>query len=220
MKKFIVLALVAFTFSCSSDDSASTTPPITDPIDTEPTGIAYVRGKMNNVTFDYSYNNSANDTFLHNSITGYSALDLDRWYYYGGSFTRFAPPIFKPEMSIAWDHVYFDQTGNSDTETQAFYTTVSNLPTNFLTEEQYENHVAGISVQFVNEQEQLYNTIYGNQSGSTVAVLGSSESMAGGLKRKTVWGTFTCKMYNEDDATDVIEITNGTFKMILTEYQN
>ncbi|MBF6607404.1 MAG: hypothetical protein ITG00_01545 [Flavobacterium sp.] len=220
MKKLFLLAVVAFTFSCSSDDSPGTNPPIVDPTDTEPTEIAFARGEMNGVAFDYTFNNAADDTFLHNSINGYSALDLDRWYYYGGMFMQLAPPNFTPEFSIAWDNVYFGQGGSSDGETEAFYESVSNLPTNYLTIAQDEEHLPGISVQFKNQQDVLYNSVYGSQTGSTVEILGSSESMAGGLKRKTVWGTISCKLYNSDNVADVIELTDGTFKMILTEYSN
>ncbi len=220
MKKLFLFSVLALTFSCSSDDSTTTTPPINNPGDNEPTAIAYARGKMDNVTFDYTYNNSASDMYLHNSINGYSAMDLDRWYYYGGTFMKLTPPTFAPELSIAWDNIYFGQGGSIDGETEAFYTTVGQLPTNFLTATDQNNHIPGISVQFRDEQDVYYNTIYGSQAGSSVAILGSSESAAGGLKRKTVWGTISCKLYNSDDSGDMIQLTEGTFKMILTEFQN
>lgn len=217
MKKLILLAFVAFTFSCSSDDS---TPPTTTipPTTTEPTTVAFARGKMNNVPFDYTFNNVANDNFLHNSITGYSGLGDMRWYYYGGSFTKFDPPTFAPELMMAWDNVFTGNGGGNDGETEAFYETTNALPTNYITSEENENHVAGFSVQFKNEAGGMYSSIYGSQTGSTVVVQGSSQSTAGGLKRKTVWGTFSCKVYSQDSPSESISITDGTYKMILTEF--
>ncbi len=211
MKKLFLIAIAAMTFSCSSDDS-----PSTNIAEDTPIGYAFIRGKMNNFDFDYTVNNTATDVFVYNSMGGYSGQDLKKWYHYGGSLINFNPPSFAPELSIAWEHVFYSSGLGADMENEQFYNSVSNLPTAFLTDNQQGEHVPGISINFKDAQGKNYSTIYGNQIGSAVTINGSSETVVMGIKMKTVWGTFSCKMYNNDNLSDIKQITNGTFKLVLS----
>ncbi len=210
MKKLFLIAIAAMTFSCSSDDGPSNVTP-----DPQASGYAFMRGKMNNVDFDYTVNNTATDVFIYSPIGGYSGLDNKLWYRYGASISSFTPPNFIPEIMIGWDNVYYYSGVGADLENEQFYTTVGNLPTNFLTDNQSDNYSPGVTVDFRDAQGKFYSTIYGSQSGSSVAVTGSSQAVEMGIKTKTVWGTFSCKMYNENNPADVKQITNGTFKVVL-----
>lgn len=211
MKKLLFIALAVLTFSCSSDDGPDTNNP-----DPQSNGYAYIRGKMNNVDFDYTVNNAAADTFIYSAVGGYSGLGFQKWYYYGGRLASFNPPNFAPELMIAWDNLHYYSGTGSDVEKQEFYNTVSNLPTNFLTYDQEDGYLPGITIQFKDAQGKYYNTIYGSQTGSTLVITGSSQEVVMGQKTKTVWGTFACKIYNSDNPTDMKQITNGSFRIILT----
>jgi len=216
MKKLLLFACAALVFSCSSDDDSSNNNNNNN--NNPPTGVAFVRGKMDNVNFDYTFNNTATDTYLYNAMSGYSGLGSDRWYYYGGAIAAFNPPTFAPEFYISWNNMYFGAGGDEAGETAAFFNTVSALPSNFLTDTQDEAHMPGLEISFKAQDGTFYTSKVGSQGGSTLAVGGSTEATTSGQKLKTVWGTFSCKLYNTDDLTDVILVTDGTYKIILSEF--
>jgi hypothetical protein len=78
-------------------------------------------------------------------------------------------------------------------------------------------HTKGVEVGYQAADNLNYSTMGGSQSGSTFVITGSSEGMDGLYKIKTITGTFSCKLYNQDDNTDVINVTNGTFKIVTTD---
>ena len=210
MKKLFLFALAALTFSCSSDDA----PEINNP-DQTTTGIAYMRGKMNNVDFDYTVYNSPTDAYVYSGVGGYAGLDSKKWYRYGGGVSTFSPPNFSPSLSIAWENAYYTSGEVQNLENQEFYNTVNNLPNNYLSYEQEGAHMPGISVQFKDANGEFYNSVYGSQSGSTLIITGSTEEVSLGQKIKTIWGTFSCKVYKDDNPSVMVQITNGTFKIML-----
>jgi hypothetical protein len=210
MKKLILFAFAALLFSCSSDSDSS---------GGSTSGVAYIRGKMDNVTFNYTFNNTANDTYLYNAMSGFSGLGFDRWYYYGGNLTTFNPPNFAPVFYISWNNMYFGANGDEAGETAAFYDTVTDLPSNFLTQAQDDAHNPGLDIAYEAADGTFYTSKDGSQTGSTLSVNSYTEGMSNGFKTMTVVGTFSCKLYNSDDNTDVIVVTDGTFKLILSEFQ-
>ncbi|HEY0047258.1 MAG TPA: hypothetical protein VGB44_11155 [Flavobacterium sp.] len=214
MKKLILCAFAAVLFSCSSDENSN------DNDNAPESGAAYMKGKMDNTTFDYTVNNNSSDTFAYSAASGYGALDLERWYYYAGVITNFNPPTLAPQMIIGWDNMFYGPNGNEAEETAAFYDTVATLPTNFLTAAQDDAHMQGLTIDFKAADGTHYSTMNGSQTGSSITVDGSTQgsTAVGAQKTKTVWGTFTCKLYNDDDPTDVIVVTDGKFKIILSEY--
>jgi hypothetical protein len=215
MKKFLLFACVALLVSCGSDDNAP------ENNDDNTAGVAYIRGKRDNTTFDYTFYNTVDDAFLYSGGTGFSGEGFDRWYYYSGGVMAFNPPNFAPEFYIAWNHAYFGANGDEAGESAAFYDTVGDLPTNFLTDAQNQAHVAGLEIVYKSADGTIYASTGGSQSGSSLSVNGSTPggSAADGTQNVTILGTFSCKLYNTDDATDVINVTDGTFKIILQEYQ-
>jgi hypothetical protein len=211
MKKLILFAFAAVLFSCSSDDSSNN--------NNSTSGVAYVKGKMDNVSFDYTFNNTANDTYLYNALSGFSGEGFDRWYYYGGSLTTFTPPTFAPVFYISWNNMYFGQNGDEAGESADFYDTVSNLPSNFLTVAQDDAHNPGLDIAYEAADGTYYSSKDGSQTGSALSVSNYTQGITNGLKTMTVVGTFSCKLYNTEDPTDSIVVTNGTFKLILSEFQ-
>lgn len=215
MKKLFLCAFAALLFSCSSDDSSSN-----NGGNNNDNGVAYIKGKMDNVAFDYTFNNTANDTFLYNAATGFSGEGFDRWYYYGGSMMTFTPPVFTPSFTIAWNNMYFGIDGDEEGEAAAFYDTVGDLPSNFLNYDQDDAHNPGLEITYEAQDGTFYSSKGGSQTGSTLSVSNYTQGTTGnGAKTMTVKGTFSCKLYNDENPNDVIEVTNGKFKMILSEFQ-
>ncbi|RZK13172.1 MAG: hypothetical protein EOO46_00370 [Flavobacterium sp.] len=214
MKKLFLFAFTALLFSCGSDDGGSS---VDGPDNTN--GVAYIKGKLDGTTFDYTFNNTANDTYLYNAMTGFSGEGFDRWYYYGGSVMTYTPGSFLPSMSIAWNNAYYGEGGDEEGEAAAFYDTAGDLPMNFLTEAQDDAHNPGVEITYEAADGTFYTTKAGSQSGSTIAVSNYTQGVSGGAKIMTVTGTFTGKLYNDDDPSEVIQVENGKFKLILTEFQ-
>jgi hypothetical protein len=203
MKKLLLLALPLLMFACSSDSDSGPS---------ETAGVAFIKGKQDGVAFNYTFNNVASDNFLYNANSGFSGEGFDRWYYYGGSLVSFTPPDFTPTFYIVWNNMFFGASGNESGETAEFYNTVSELPTNYLTEAQDDAHMPGLDIQFDGPDDVVYSSRYGSQAGSTFAISGSSEGVDSitGLKTKTVWGTFSCKVYNSDNPAEGINVANST----------
>ncbi|RZJ69985.1 hypothetical protein [Flavobacterium sp.] len=214
MKKFLMLACAAFFFSCSSNDDESSNG---GGGGNNNNTVAYIQGKMDGTAFDYTFNNTATDTYLYNPISGFSGLGFDRWYYYGGMTTAFNSS-FTPSFTIAWNNMYFGEGGDESGETAAFHTTVGTLPSNFLTQAQDDNHMPGIEIGYEAANGNYYSSKEGIQTGSALSVSNYSPGTTAGTKTMTVTGTFSCKLYNDEDPTDVIDVTNGKFKLILSEF--
>ena len=206
MKKLLLLVLPVLMFSCSSDGGSGSS---------NNSGVAYIKGDLDGTAFNYTVTETSTDYF-YNYLSGYSALDFDRWYYYGGSFYT---PTFTPTISIAWDNMV--HTDSEATETTMFYDAFNTIPTNYLTEDESNNlYLKGVDIQYENEAGVFYNTMYGSQAGSTFTVTSSSEGIeeGGTLQTKTISGTYSCKLYNSNDRTDFLTVTNGSYKVIIREY--
>ncbi len=211
MKKLGLLALSLVLFSCSSDNNDPYYPTMNNPSG-EP--YAYMRGTKEGAGFDYTfYLNNALSPIMYGPITSVSSLDFDRWFSYGG---QFAPEFMAEEnMYVSFENVYH---GSYEEESDEFYDAFETIPTNYLTSDQNNNqHLKGVSVGYKKSDGQYYYSDGGSQAGSTFTVTSSSQGEELGIKTKTIAGTFNCKVYNQNDATDVINITNGSFKVVVTE---
>jgi len=202
MKKILLLALSLALFSCSSDDNSSSSS----------SGVAYIKGKLDGDTFNYTFNNSTSDQYFYSPIVSTSGDGFTNIYSYGGSLY---PMSFTPSISIAWDGMLTIANGTDDTD--LFYNAFDNTPENYLTDAQYQNDERGVDVQYEDASGNFYNTVYGSQSGSSFNVTSKTEGVDNGYKTITLTGTFSCKLYNSDDPTDVITFTNGSFKLIVAE---
>ena len=211
MKKLWLLALPMLLLSCSSDESTPYYPTLNNPSG-EP--YAYMRGNKDGAAFDYTFHlNNASSPIMYGPIVSVSSLDFDRWFSYGG---QFAPEFMADEnMYVSFENVYM---GSYEEESNEFYDAFETIPTNFLTYAQNnDQHLKGVSVGYKQEEGMYYYSDGGSQAGSTFTITSSSQGEEMGVKTKTIVGTFSCKLYNQDDATDVINISNGSFKVVVTE---
>ena len=89
---------------------------------------------------------------------------------------------------------------------------------NFISEAQYNNLIKGIGLTYISPSNVSYSTLYGDQSGSNMAVSSSTSGYERNLKSKTLVGTINCKLYNVNNPSDVIVLTNGTYKLVFVEF--
>lgn len=212
MKKLFLLALPFILFSCSSDDS-DPSPIIPIPQDTN--AYSYVRGSMDGAAFDYTFKlNDFTSQTAYTAITSISggATITSGWFSYGGMFS----PIgnFDKFIYVSFDNMY---NGNDEDETENFHETMTTLPTNYIDFAQDDAGVKGVDIGYTISDGLTYTSMGGSQTGSTFTVTGATEGADGPYPIKTVTGTFSCKLYNQDDAADVINVTNGTFKIVMTD---
>jgi hypothetical protein len=203
MKKLLLLALSVALFSCSSDSDSDST---------SDSGVAYIKGKLDGTAFNYTFNNSMSDEYFYSAIQSTSSDGGDAVYSYGGMMY---PMTFTPSISVAFDGMV--ATSDPAEESALFDAAFDNAPENYLTDAQYQNDERGVDVQYEAANGDFYNTVYGSQSGSSFNVTSVVEGTDGGLKTATIKGTFSCKLYNSDNAADVINLTNGSFKIIVRE---
>jgi hypothetical protein len=210
MKKLLLLALPILMFSCSSDDDNTYYPPVTPAGD----AYAYMRGDMDGTPFNYTYNlNDISGQSTYGPFTGISGGSITSGSFsYGGMFS----PIgnFDKFIYVAFDNMY---TGGDEDETENFYETMTTLPSNYINFDQDNAYVKGVDVAYTISDGLTYSSMGGSQTGSTFTVTSATQGMEGPYKVKTVAGTFSCKLYNQSDATDVINVTNGTYKIVMTD---
>lgn len=211
MKKLLFVALPFLLLSCSSDNDNTYVPPIETP---SGNAYSYMRGTMNGTPFDYTYKlNNPNSDIAYGAMVNISQLGFDRWFSYGG---QFSPEIMSDErIYISFANVF---SGSYEEESVEFHNAFETIATNYLDyNEDNVLHYKGIDVGYQASEGVYYYSTGGSQTGSTFTITDTSEGTEGGLKTKTVVGTFNCKLYNQDNAADVKTITNGTFKVVLRE---
>lgn len=213
MKKLFLLALPFILFSCSSDDSGDAAPIV--PIPESTNSYAYLRGDLDGVPFDYTF--KLNDIFGQTSYTAITSISgggsiTSGSFSYGGMFT----PIGNPDQFayVSFDNMYY---GDDTEESENFLNSMEVLPSNYITFAQDDALTKGVDLGYQESEGVNYSTMGGSQTGSTFVITDSSEGMDGPYPIKTVSGTFSCKLYNQDDNTDVINVTNGTFKIVMTD---
>jgi hypothetical protein len=214
MKKVILLLLTISLLSCSKDGNSDSSS------EDQTNAIAYFKASLNGQQLDYVQDSSTSPSHFYSYSSGFLGLGFSKAYYYGcdlqpytqGSFNRY------PQIGLTYNSLY--TTEDSSTENGAFYGLFNSLPTNFITSQQDSDRVKGISVSYASPNNVRYSTMNGSQSGSTINI---TSSLSGNekdtnFKIQTLVGTVTCKLYNENDASDVISLTNGKFKLVLREF--
>jgi hypothetical protein len=79
----------------------------------------------------------------------------------------------------------------------------------------------GVKVSYATtgDANQVYYTSYGAQDNDASFIITDVEPVDCGFNECViVSGTFSCRVYNEQDATDFLDITNGEFKLGITSW--
>lgn len=212
MKKILLLAISIALFSCSKSDN-----PVTPQLVTN--SIAYFKASLNGQLLDYTVTDYLTSIYSFSYYNGFqSGPDyFDKSYHFGCIMQPSNTTNFYPQISLTFSNMYNTNSGVSQTD--AFYGLFTTIPTNFITSDQEDDLIKGIDVSYTNQSNENFSTLYGNQTGSTMTVLSSVSGVEPltGLKIITIVGTVSCKLYNENLPTNVIVLSNGTYKLILRE---
>jgi hypothetical protein len=212
MKKVLLLVLSISLFSCSkSDDSAQALPvPSVD-------SIYYFNASLNGNAINYHMDNYTSPTHILGYLNGFQSNGAGNSYYFGSEMVLSPGDTSSPRINLVYENLY--ATANSSTVSGAFYGLFSTIPTNFITSSQNSSYIKGISIEYrpngyggVN-----YSSEYGSQSGSIINFTSSISGIESGLKTQTLIGTTTCKLYNTANPLDIINLTNGQFKLTVIE---
>lgn len=212
MKK-LALAILSLTFfSCSSSDDDAATPITPAPVNNS---LAYFYSKIDNVSLTFDQENNTNPTSVYVPSVGYSNNGGNYYFYYGSGMERNSSDV--TNLDLTFNNMYNSATLAE--ETTNFYTSFDTKPTNFLTATQEANLVKGISLAYTDSAGEMYSTLGGSQTGSTIAYTSTTQGTGiSGDKTVTIVGTVNCKFYNLNDVTDVKILTNGSFKLTFHEF--
>ncbi|MVO09845.1 hypothetical protein GOQ30_11805 [Flavobacterium sp. TP390] len=209
MKKLLFLFVSSILLSCSNDsndNSGETT-----------NSVAFFKATVGSTTLNYIQDNSSNPSYYNQPYVGYSGISSNRSYYYAAAMVPFSGFDDFPSLELTMHNMY--QSDDEASETVNFNTTFAVKPVNFITYEQDNNLVKGVSVTYKNANGDLYTTLAGSQDNSAImyntGVAGTNDF---GFQTQTITGSVNCKLYNENDVNDVIVLTNGTFKLVFQEF--
>jgi len=212
MKKLFLLLAAATLFSCSSSsDDAPVIP-------TTPTAIAYIKGNFGGTPLDYTMTSYLVSNYYMGFESGFQGDGFTRSYYYGCSMRPAGSAGTEKYVSIDFENMYISNDESS--EDAAFYGAFTPVPTNYITSVQNDLRTKGISVTYQTPTA-YYATLSGSQSGSNMTIASAVEGIepGGSAKIITITGTFNCKLYNDSDSSDVINVTGGQFKIMVKEYE-
>lgn len=211
MRKLFLIALITVFASCSSDDSNNNDNP-DNPVGT----VAFFKATMDGNAFQYVEEDILFPTHYHSYGNGYNGNGFDKSFYYTGYMLPMSAMADYPSIDLTM-HNMFQSTSESD-ETAAFYSTFDDLPNNFITYDDDMNWIKGVSLTYVDQDENYYTTLAGSQTGSRISYATKTNAVDGVFQTVILTGSVSCKLYNSNNPTDVKVITNGTFKLIFVEY--
>lgn len=213
-KTLILLALSLSLLACSSNDSS------TEETSQSSKTVASFKASLNGKTFDYSQDNSTSPTHQFAYLSGYvsTGIQFEKSYYAGCALYPSASQTGYPQISLTFNGLYTNT--NATTVSAAFYNSFKTIPTNFITLNEANTGKKGIDLSYQISDGTTYSTFYGSQIGSTLMVSSSIEGIEEGtnLKTQTLIGTISCKLYSETNPSDVIQLTDGQFKLIFREF--
>lgn len=225
------VALSILVLGCSSSDETSNNN------SNEVNGadyLYYVSGKLNGETFFYGQRSDATtqDYTLSNSIPLQGATcayardnDIDAGISFGASIsTGFNEDETIP--SISFDFIRFYLCSNPNSSNEVFNDLFPVATYEFATNESPysvdEVNQVAVSYSPTPSSDTYYQSFDGNQSNSYFKITVTEESnIYFGASvfqyNQTVEGEYSVKLVNVDDSTDIIEITEGRFKISLAK---
>lgn len=215
MKKISLLLVSLSLFcSCSKDDAVTQT---VIPTGQGTTSVAFFNAKLGSVSFNYEQNyqgptpNAFNDASASVKGTG-----SERTYSYTSVMRSAVPPGSVPSLEIKLHNV--NKANNDTNQSTNFKSSMQLKSSNFITTAQSASLIKGVSVTYTGENNVVYTSLAGQQASSQINFTSSVDGINGFDKQiHTVTGTVTCKLYNQANLSDIIELTNGSFKLTFEE---
>lgn len=204
MKKILFVLSLAMFASCSSDESSSST-------------IAFFRASLNGQSVNYSQNSSSSPTYYNQLGIGFSGNGFDKSFYYASSMDLYGTMESYPSLDLTMHHMY--QSTSYEDETTNFNTTFESKPTNFISYDDDSNWVKGVSVSHIDSNGELFTTLAGSQTGSSISYTSMTSDINDfGFQTKTITGTVNCTLYKDSNPSETITLTNGSFKLTFQEF--
>lgn len=216
MKKILLLSiLISLSFSCSEDDDSSEQP-ITVSSD-----IYYVSGKINGEAFLFSMD--INDPFANYTVGPYGRSFYSEDYGCSYSYDTGISPTYEESLSslyLNFNYFFIDTACElQEYELTNFNEIFASQTVNYATDE-YRS--SGISFEYspITKEALYYVTKEGDQLSSSFII---EESITNPPltffnqfnASQTITGTFNCTLYNPDDLTDTVEITEGKYRLVV-----
>lgn len=220
LKLISALCCVILLSSCGSDDSPNTEPELN-----EAEYLYFISGKVNGTPFIYGQLESATtvDYYLSgfgNSITTTCAYYPDTG---GLNYATGVYPDFDNEArpSMYFDFIRFYLCGSQESASETFNDVFPvSLYDYAVNGDVVSGSTGDVSAHFTFDStgQTFYNTIGGDQTGSTFEITSSvNNNITFGAQtlqiEQILKGNFSMKLYNTEDPTDVIQITEGSFKL-------
>ncbi|WP_299311251.1 hypothetical protein [uncultured Aquimarina sp.] len=212
-KILLVLLLVSvFTVGCSSDDGD---------VGSGSSFDFFIAADLDGVGFDAGVNEGSTTIPTYTLASG--GIDIignsNCIYSYDAGFTAINDAVL-PSSYFNFDSYYNGSCG-SDAELSVFKEL-------FVTgnESYIDNSSSSKGVEYLYVLNGTdYSTKYGDQTGSSFTITSielKQELIAGDLYRffHVAEGVFNCKVYSSSDPSDMLEITNGRFKIIIFAKNN
>ena len=199
---FIVLMIILG--SCSSSDTID--------IDSNLEGLEYyITGKLNGEPFVYGVDMDAttSDYIVGIGYLGNTSINSCQYSYQAGIDTNLDETL--PSANIIFNGAYSGSCSAED-ELAVFNGLFPIGNKTFVA----NNNESGVTIEFNDGAGKFYSTQFGSQAGSTFTITNSEEDnelLLGDLYsfNQKITGTFSCNLYNENDITDAMIITEGKF---------
>jgi hypothetical protein len=196
---------------CSKDDSSNNVP-----ASETANATAFFIATVGNETLKYIQDNSNKPNFVNGLSIGYKGLDSEKSFYYGSTM---GPNTIAEHASLDITMHNMYKSTSTDDETTNFNKTFTLKPTNFITSSENESLTKGISVTYTNAIGVVYTTLKGSQTTSLISYTSAVSGIGqNNLQQQLIIGAVNCKLYNENNPSDVLTLTNGTFKLYFREY--
>ena len=213
MKKALLLFCAVLTFSCSSDDDSNggtDTSNFAFYINASIGGIALNTGIPTDVSVytDYGASNSYQPQYHNNG--GCVNINYEPSLY----------PTFNdnsPYMGVGFIG-FIENAGLTCSDELDNFDTLFPVGTYSYASGAYA-YGAKVNYATTGNASQVYYNSYGAQDANASFSITSVEPFDCGFSKCVIIsGTFSCRVYNEQDATDFIDITNGAFKLSITSF--
>lgn len=211
-----ILALIAFTLvlnftSCSNEEKVSSDESLEK-------YEFYITGKVNGDQFLFGFDEDAaeSDYLVGIGFIGESGTNPCIYSYQASLDTNLDDSL--PSGNFVFKRFY---DGNCNDELIVFNSLFAIGRVNFTGNDQEK----GIIYEFQDGMGNFYSTKFGEQTNSNFSITESVEAnklLIGDVYsfNQKISGTFSCKLYNESNLEDVLEITDGKFTVLTQATEN